>query len=393
MTIRKSVRLVASGIVVAVSCAALALFSQKQVSAADNTGVITGVVTSTNGPEAGVWVIAETDDLQTKFRKIVVTDAQGKYLLPELPKAANYNVWVRGYGLTDSKPSQSKADQTLNLTAVVAKTPREAAEIYPPNYWASLIEPPKPSEFPGTGPQGNGINPQLKNQDEFISVIKSCQRCHQLGSKMTRVIPDKEKYDSATAAWDHRVTMGQRGSEMSAFATRMGRPRALKMFADWTERIAAGEVPPAPPRPQGAERNVVITQWDWNDEYGLIHDEVSTDKRNVRVNSNGPIYAVDWTNDWFTWVDPVNNTADRVKVPHGTATSKLRQTGFVPFRFFGEKPVWENPASPHNPMMDERGRVWLTTTHRPPPNPAWCKEGSTNKFAQYHPIERSGEQA
>ena len=58
---------------------------------------IGGVVTSSKGPEAGVWVIAETSDLPTKFRKIVVTDDRGRYLLPELPKA-NYKVWVRGYG-------------------------------------------------------------------------------------------------------------------------------------------------------------------------------------------------------------------------------------------------------------------------------------------------------
>src|SRR5262252_9294618 len=60
-----------------------------------------GVVTSVKGPEAGVWVIAETTDLPTKFAKIVVTDDQGRYVLPELPKA-NYAVWVRGYGLVDS---------------------------------------------------------------------------------------------------------------------------------------------------------------------------------------------------------------------------------------------------------------------------------------------------
>ena len=69
----------------------------------ENTGVITGTVTSSNGPEAGVWVIAETDDLETVFRKIVVTNDDGRFLLPELPDAG-YDVWVRGYGLVDSTP-------------------------------------------------------------------------------------------------------------------------------------------------------------------------------------------------------------------------------------------------------------------------------------------------
>jgi hypothetical protein len=376
--------------VAAVATAGVALISELDLNAADNTGVITGTVRSTNGPEAGVWVIAESDDLQTKLRKIVVTDDQGRYLLPELPKGVSFRVWVRGYGLVDSKPVTGKPDQDLNLTAIVAKTPQEAAEIYPASYWASLIEPPKAGEFPGTGPKGNGINPALDSQDDFISIIKSCERCHQLGTKITRTIPDKEKFDSSEAAWAHRVTRGQRGAEMAAFITRFGRERSLKMFADWTDRIAAGEVPPAPPRPQGVERNVVITMWNWGDQYNMIHDVNSTDKRNPRLNPYGKVYGVDWTNDWLLSLDPVNHVADRLKVPHGNATSKLRQEGFVDFRFFGTKPVWENPASPHNPMMDETGRIWLTSSVRTAPNPSWCKTGSENKFAQYFPLESTG---
>src|SRR5215813_9828262 len=86
---------------------------------------IGGVVTSANGPEAGVWVIAETTDLPTKFAKIVVTDNQGRYVLPDLPNG-NYNVWVRGYGLVDSPKVQAKPGTLLDLTAVVAATPAAA---------------------------------------------------------------------------------------------------------------------------------------------------------------------------------------------------------------------------------------------------------------------------
>jgi hypothetical protein len=392
---RTTLRSLGAGLVVALFGAGLISFVQTDVDAADNTGVISGVVTSTAGPEAGVWVIAESDDLPTKYRKIVVTDDRGRYVLPELPKGASFKIWVRGYGLVDSKPVTAKTDSDLNLTALVAKTPKEAAEYYPASSWAALIEPPKPNEFPGTGPKGNGINPLLKSQDEFISIIKSCERCHQLGTKITRTIPDKEKFDSSEAAWAHRVTRGQRGAEMAAFLNRFGRERALKMFVDWTDRIAAGEVPPAPARPQGVERNVVITMWNWNDQYGMVHDEIATDRRNPRINPNGPIYAVDWTNDWLTWVDPVNHAADRVKVPLRAERSTmggLRQTGFVDFRYFGSKPVWDNPAGPHNPMMDAQGRVWITTSIRAGANPSYCKEGD-NKFAQYFPLERSGKQA
>ena len=80
---------------------------------------IGGVVTSSKGPEAGVWVIAETKDLPTGYRKIVVTDDQGRYVIPELPKA-NYDVWVRGYGLVDSPKVKAAPGKMLNLTAVIA---------------------------------------------------------------------------------------------------------------------------------------------------------------------------------------------------------------------------------------------------------------------------------
>ena len=264
---------------------------------------------------------------------------------------------------------------------------------YPASYWASLIEPPKPADFPGTGPSGNGISPQIKTQDEWINIIKSCERCHQLGSRLTRTNPDKQKFGSAEKAWDHRLTMGQRGGEMSAFATRMGRPRALQMFADWTERIEKGEVPPSPPRPQGIERNVVLTLWGWNDEYGMVHDEMATDKRNPRLNPNGPIYAVDWTNDWFISLDPVTNTSERIKVPsRHRRRASCGRPGSSRSGSSARSLSGRTRPSPHNPMMDDRGRVWITTTHREPDNPAWCKEGSTNKFAQYHPLARSIEQ-
>src|SRR6266852_3403817 len=93
-----------------------------------------GVVASANGPEAGVWVIAETTDLPTKFVKIVVTDQQGRYLLPELPKA-NYDILVRGYGLVDSPKTKAAPGKLLNLTAVVAANANAAAEYYPAQYW------------------------------------------------------------------------------------------------------------------------------------------------------------------------------------------------------------------------------------------------------------------
>src|SRR5258708_13780853 len=108
-----------------------------------------GVVTSSSGAEAGVWVIAESTDLPTKFVKIVVTDDLGRYLVPDLPKA-NYNVWVRGYGLVDSPKVQAAPGKLLNLTATVAPNPRASAQYYPANYWFSLLKIPKQNKFPAT---------------------------------------------------------------------------------------------------------------------------------------------------------------------------------------------------------------------------------------------------
>src|SRR5690242_12109265 len=123
---------------------------------------IGGVVTGPRGPEAGVWVIAETNDLPTKFVRIVVTDEQGRYLIPDLPEA-NHSVWVRGYGLVDSEKSKAAPGKTLNLKAVVAPNARAAAAYYPAGYWLSLLKVPDKSDFPGTGPSGNGISPNVKS--------------------------------------------------------------------------------------------------------------------------------------------------------------------------------------------------------------------------------------
>ena len=102
---------------------------------------IGGVVTGTTGPEAGVWVVAETTDLPTKFVRIVVTDDQGRYVLPDLPDAT-YDVWVRGYGLVDSARVQATPGNSLDLSATTAPTAAAAAEYYPASYWYSLAEPP-----------------------------------------------------------------------------------------------------------------------------------------------------------------------------------------------------------------------------------------------------------
>lgn len=244
---------------------------------------IGGVVTGPDGPEAGVWVIAETHDLPTRLAKIVVTDDNGQYLIPDLPQA-NYAVWVRGYGLVDSPKKETKPGTALNLDAVVAPNPHAAAEYYPAGYWFSLLQVPDKSKFPGTGPQGNGIAPNIKTQAQFLRTIKSgtCLACHALGTKGTREFQESMgTFNSSVEAWERRLQSGQAGGNMISTVHQVGREEVLKMLADWTDRIADGEVPQAPPRPKGLERNVVITQWDWADPKAYLHDVVSTDRKSV----------------------------------------------------------------------------------------------------------------
>ncbi len=359
-------------------------------SIADDLG---GVVTGPKGPEAGVWVIAETTDLPTKFAKIVVTDEQGRYVVPDLPKA-NYSVWVRGYGLVDSPKTQATPGKALNLTAVVAPNPRAAAEYYPAGYWFSLLRVPDKSEFPGTGPAGNGISPTMGSQAQWLRNVKSgaCWSCHQLGSKGTRELPPNlGTFPSSVAAWERRLQSGQAGTQMINGLGQLGRDRALALFADWTDRIAAGEVPPAPPRPQGLERNVVITMWDWADPKAYLHDSVSTDRRNPTLNANGLLYgALELSADYLPVLDPVRHTVSQVPLTvRDPNTPPTPPAMMQPSPYWGSEVIWTSKNNVHNPMLDERGRVWLTSAVRPFDNPAYCKEGSSHPSAKLFPIERS----
>src|SRR5262249_9240884 len=101
MTIKSKLYLGAAGIAVDLAGSVGGLARQQAPAVAIDNDDIGGVVTGASGPEAGVWVIAETNDLPTRYAKMVVTDDQGRYVVPDLPKA-KYKVWVRGYGLVDS---------------------------------------------------------------------------------------------------------------------------------------------------------------------------------------------------------------------------------------------------------------------------------------------------
>jgi len=354
---------------------------------------IGGVVTGPGGPESGVWVVAETSDLPTRFVRIVVTDDEGRFVIPDLP-AASYSVWVRGYGLVDSAHVPAARGSTLTLRATPAPDARTAAQYYPAGYWLSLLGVPGPSEFPGTGT--NGIAPGIRSQAEWLRQVKSggCLACHQLGNKATREVPPQlGAFASTTAAWERRIQSGQAGMAMIGTMNELG-PRALALFADWTDRIAKGEVPPAPPRPRGVERNVVITEWDWADPKAYLHDEASTDRRNPTLNANGLIYgALEASADYLPVLDPVRHTTGRVPLTvRDPNTPRTPPDMPQPSVNWGSEAVWTSRNSVHNPMFDHKGRVWITSAVRPSATPAFCRAGSEHPSAKLFPITRSGRQ-
>lgn len=355
-----------------------------------------GIVTGANGPEAGVWVIAETTDLPTRFAKVVVTDDRGRYVIPELPKA-NYSVWVRGYGLVDSTKQTAAPGKLLNLSAMAAPNAAAAAEYYPGMYWYSMLTIPDKSEFPGTGAKGNGIPEQMKTQANWVDLVKnSCQSCHALGSKGVRTIPKAlGEFPSSKDAWARRVQSGQAMSIMAGNIARLGPDKGLSLFANWTDRVAAGELPSTKPqRPQGVERNLVITIWDWATPSTYTHDAISTDKRNPTVNANGLIYgSPEDSTDNVPVLDPVHHKASLLKHPYREPNTPTSHTNpLAPSAYWGEEAIWDSHTTIHNPIMDEQGRLWFTARIRPAANPEFCKQGSTLASAKIAPQDNSGRQ-
>ena len=374
-------------------------------------GYIGGVVTSSKGPEAGVWVIAETTDLPTKFRKIVVTDDQGRYMLPELPKA-NYKIWVRGYGLVDSNPVESATDKTLALTAVIAPNARAAAQYYPGDYWYSLMAMPPKSAFPMrtrtgdatglAGEEGAADMPrnfppsrdtEIATQAQYSFLLKrGCEVCHQMGDKATREIePSLGKFASPEKAWERWLMSGQVGPEMTNALNNFGHDRGLAMFADWSSRIAAGEVPPAPPRPQGIERNVVVSLWEFGTDKSFFHDIGSSDDRHPTANAYGPIYGTDFSGNALAFLDPY--TGENSMIPLKLRNEKDRellkpftsQTVGAPSPYWGDELIWNDRVTSAQPRLDSKGRFWFHSQTRAD-LPDWCKATSNNPYAKIFPI-------
>jgi hypothetical protein len=349
---------------------------------------IGGVVTSARGVEAGVWVIAETQDFQTRFAKIVVTDEAGRFLLPDLP-GAKYRVWVRGYGLADSPKVDATPGHRVDLAAVIAPDAAAAAKVYPAAYWYAMMRIPEEAQV-ATLPGGrNGYLMWMKNM--------GCIGCHQLGNLATRTLPKAlGTYLSSRDAWLRRVQSGQAGGQMINILQGALAGVPIQYLADWTDRIAAGEVPAVPPaRPSGIERNVVATVRDWSDGKAYLHDLSGTDRRHPTVNGHGLIYgAPELSSDNFPVLDPLHNLATTFKAPVRDANTPTTHDDPVlaPSPYWGDERIWDSRAIAHNPMLDGSGRVWYTARIRAADNPAFCRKESSHPSASAFPLDASERQ-
>ena len=363
-----------------------------------DTDDIGGVVRGPKGPEAGVWVIAETLDLPTRFIKIVVTDDQGRFVVPDLPKA-NYDLWVRGYGLVDSAKVKAQPGNLINLTAKVAPSARAAAQYYPAIHWYSMLKLPDEKYF---GPNNtSGMPPQVTLND-YLRGIKNagCVGCHQLGQLSTRTIPKElGKFNNSFEAWIRRVQSGQSGEQMvNQIAGNMGGVPA-RFFGEWTDRIAKGEIPDTKPdRPQGVERNIVITQWDWSTEKKYLHDLIASDRRFPTVNAYGPLFgSPEYSTDTMPILDPRTHTVTNFVMPVRDANTPLAlgpghaagNDPLQPSPYWGSEKIWDTKANNHNAMFDKKGRVWMAAAVRGPNNPDFCKKGSDHPSAKLMPVDRA----
>ncbi|HUC71167.1 MAG TPA: hypothetical protein VMS01_08255, partial [Stellaceae bacterium] len=305
--------------------------------------------------------------------------------------------WVRGYGLVDSPKMRATPGRLLDLEAVPAPDQAEAAHYYPAIYWYSMLKLPDQTLFDGE----HGI-PAGETQQDWLLTLRNrdCVGCHQLGQAATRALPAAFDKMPSVDAWSRRVQSGQAAPFMvNPLAGRLG-GAPFAYFADWTDRVAKGELPAArPPRPQGIERNLVVTEWAWGSDHTYLHDAISTDKRNPTVNPYGPVFgSTEYSTDDLPILDPKTNRVSFFKAPVrdpdmpqslGPGNAALEKP-VMPSAYWGDRQIWSQRANNHNQMFDDKGRLWLTAAVRAPQNqPAYCKAGSELVSAKLFALDKS----
>ena len=360
---------------------------------ADNIG---GVVTGPSGPEAGVWVIAETTDLPTRFARMVVTDDQGRYVVPDLPKAT-YRVWVRGYGLVDSPKMTERARQDARSPAVPAPSETEAAQYYPAIYWYSMLKIPEASQFGGTSDIPDKIT-----QIDWLKQVKNigCIGCHQLGQLSTRTIPKQlGEFSSSEEAWIRRVSIGPVRRDHGEPAGRALRRRAIQVL----RRLDGPHCPGRAAACQAEAAGRCRAQHRGDDVGVAQREEVP-----ARPDLLGPAPPTSMPmarcsarrntrTDVIPILDPKTHTVSEFVAPvRDPDTPEALGPGhaasdkvLAPSPYWGEEKIWDSRANNHNGMFDRQGRVWFAATVRGPNNPDFCKQGSDHPSAKLFPLERT----
>ena len=387
--------------VVAAATALLAGIPASAQTVAIDGNDIGGVVRSAKGAEAGVWVIAETGDLPTKFARSVVTDDQGRYVIPDLPKA-RYQIWVRGYGLADSAKVAAAPGQRLNLTATAAKDDAEAAKVYPAAYWYAMLKIPPASDF---GPGNKAGIPAAITQGQWLRQMNNvdCIGCHQLGQLSTRTIPSAfGQFKSHEDAWMRRIQSGQVGRDDDEPHRRPVRWRALQILrrldaADRQRRAAEDQADAAVRRRAQRRRHVVGVEL--GEALPARPDRVRP-PQSARQRQRSRLRLAGVRDRQHA--DPGSQDAQghvlqdagarrrhaAVAGPGHAATIKPT----APSAYWGDEAIWDTRANNHNAMLDRSGRVWISASVRGMDNPAFCKKGSDHPSAKVFPLDRSGRQ-
>jgi hypothetical protein len=190
-----------------------------------------------------------------------------------------------------------------------------------------------------------------------------------------------------------RTVAGQAMEYMAIVLTSMGSDSAYSIFSDWTDRVAAGELPfDKPVRPQGIERNVVYTMWDWASPKHYQHDAISTDKRNPRLNANGLIYgSPEESTELVPTLDPIRHIAAEIRQPViDPKTPSFADAPRGPSAYWSDEAIWDARTSIHNVMFDGEGKVWFTARLRPAAaSPDYCRAGSSHPSAKVAPQDSS----
>jgi hypothetical protein len=295
---------------------------------------------------------------------------------------------------------RAKPGQMLNHTAVQAPNAASAAHYYPAIYWYTMMKIPPAKDFGGSSDIPKNITQDVWRQ-RMNNV--DCVGCHQLGQEATRTIPAQfGHFKSGADAWIRRIQAGQYGEQMTnRIAGQLGGV-PYQYFGDWTDRVAKGEVPKnKPPRPQGVERNIVVTSWEWSTPDKYLHDLISSDRRNPTVNSNGKLYgSPEYSTDMIPVLDPKTHTVTAIKgqvmdpnmplsLGPGHAASVQPAAASA---YWGDTQLWDTRFNTHNAMFDQAGRVWFSASVRGQGNPAWCKKGSDHPSAMVFPLDKSSRQ-